>query len=152
MSQTERLLREVANLYLQAQRTTAACCDVKSQTQRMVITELGRNEPLTPLELAERLGFEKSWMGRVVGQLETEGLVAKFPNEEDGRSYLLRLTNKGLARFAHLNQILNTHADRIMDFIPSDQHENVQYALLLLRDALLAETSMIETIAVECAS
>lgn len=152
MSQTDALLREVANLYIQAQRTTAACCDVKSQTQCMVITELGRNEPLTPLELAERLGFEKSWMGRVIGQLESERLVAKFPNEEDGRSYLLRLTDKGQARFAQLNQILNTHADRLMDFIPSNQHENVQYALLLLRDALLAEANTIEMIAVECAS
>ncbi|MBI5928586.1 MAG: MarR family transcriptional regulator [Chloroflexi bacterium] len=150
MSQTDALLREVAILYTQAQRTTAACCDVKSQTQCMVITELGRHEPLTPLELAERLGFEKSWMGRVVGQLEAEGLVAKFPNQADGRSYLLRLTPAGNARFEQLNLILNAHAERLMDFIPPDQRAMVQEALLLVRDALLAEAHTLEAIASNC--
>jgi hypothetical protein len=44
---------------------------------------------------------------------------------------------------------LNTHADQIMDFIPANQHENVQHALLLLRDALL-EANTIEVIASNC--
>jgi DNA-binding MarR family transcriptional regulator len=150
MSQTDTLLREVAVLYTQAQRTTVACCDVKSQTQCMVITELGRNGTLTSIELANRLGFEKSWMSRVVSQLVQENLIAKSPNEEDGRSSLLQLTAKGLSRFEQLNQVLNTHADRIMDYIPVEYHESVQHALLLLRDALLAEAETFPSMAQEC--
>ncbi len=150
MSPTDALLREVAVLYTQAQRNTAACCDVKSQTQCMVITELGRFEPLTPIELANRLGFEKSWMSRVIAQLEKEDLVAKYPNAEDGRSFLLKLTPNGQARFKQLNLILNAHADRIMDFIPAAYHESVQQSLLLLRDALLAEADTFEAIGLAC--
>lgn len=149
MSQTDALLREVAHLYIQAQQNTIACCDVKSQTQCMVITELGRHEPLTPLVLAARLGYEKSWMGRVVGQLEAEGLVVKSPNKEDGRSYLLQLTATGRARFEQLNLVLNAHVDRIMDFISADEHENVQRALMLIRDALLVEAN---ATTLECAA
>lgn len=144
MAETDALLREVALLYTQAQRTTAACCDVKSQTQCMVITELGRHQPLTPLELSERLGFEKSWMSRVVAQLIDEDLIAKEAHPEDGRSFFLSLTPQGEARFAQLNLILNTHADRLMAALPPEQRESVQQALILLRDALLTEAETLK--------
>jgi DNA-binding MarR family transcriptional regulator len=150
MSQTDALLREVANLYTQAQRDTVACCDVKSQTQCMVITELGRNGTLTLIELANRLGFEKSWMSRVVTQLVEDNLIAKSPNEEDGRSFLLQLTDRGQARFEQLNYVLNSHVDRIMDYVPVEQHESVQQALLLLRDALLTDAGILPVAIQEC--
>ncbi len=150
MSQTDALLREVAILYTQAQRTMIACCDVKSQTQCLIITELGRYEPLTPLELADRLGFEKSWISRVVAQLVQEGLIAKSPNATDGRSFLLRLTPNGQSRFQQLNQMLNSHVDRIMELIPAEHHETVQQSLLLLRDALLAEATSMDVVIAEC--
>lgn len=151
MSQTDALMREVALLYLQAQRTTAACCDIKSQTQSQVITELGQHGAMTPLSLADRLGFEKSWMSRVVARLVDEGLIVKAPNEADGRSYLLQLTEHGAARYEHLNRVLNAHADRIMGAIPEPQREGVQQALVLLRDALLGEADSLEDLALECA-
>lgn len=150
MTHTDALLREVAVLYTRAQRTTAACCDIKSQTQCMVITELGRYGTMTPLELSERLGFEKSWMSRVIAQLEAEELVAKTPNKDDRRSYFLELTSKGSAQFEQLNQILNAHADRIMEAIPLEQRENVQQSLTLLRDALAHESDSIEDLILEC--
>lgn len=150
MSQTDALLREVAILYTQAQQTTVASCDVKSQTQCLVITELGRYEPLTPLELADRLGFEKSWMSRVVAQLVQDGLITKFPNATDGRSFLLRLTPNGQSRFQQLNQMLNSHVDRIMELIPAEYHAMVQQSLLLLREALLSEANSTEMMAAKC--
>lgn len=136
---TDALLREVARLYVQAQLNTAACCDISSQTQCKVITELGRNQPLTPQQLGDALGFEKSWMSRVINQLVNEGFIEKYPNQDDGRSYLLELTDAGQIRFSQLNETLNHHAERVMEHIPEQEREGVQHALMLLRDALRAE-------------
>jgi DNA-binding MarR family transcriptional regulator len=138
-SQTDALLREVTRLYEQAQRVTAACCDNTTHTQCLVLTEMGRSAPLTPLELGEKLGFEKSWMSRVIDRLVQDGLIAKTPNEHDGRSVLLHLTPAGEDRLRELNTTLNDHAERVMSYIPADERASVQRALLLLRDALRQE-------------
>lgn len=141
MQTTNALLREVANLYTQSQRDTIACCDIQSQTQCMVITELGRNQPMTPLHLANALGYEKSWMSRVINQLLDENWLEKLPNEDDKRSYFLQLTAEGERQLALLNNELNDHADRLMAAIPPEQQECLREALQLLREALYREVN-----------
>ena len=56
------------------------------------LSELG-NAPVNAL--AERLDIERTAMGKMVGFLERDGLVAIKPSVRDGRSRLIELTGKG---------------------------------------------------------
>jgi DNA-binding MarR family transcriptional regulator len=57
-----------------------------------VIAALG---PLTPGELARRLGMAPTTVSSWLARLEREGLVVRRPNPEDGRSQLVELTRRG---------------------------------------------------------
>jgi DNA-binding MarR family transcriptional regulator len=132
-------LREVARLYADAQRQGAACCRGTTRTQCLFITEMGWAGELTLMDLAHRLGFDKSWTSRVVDGLVAAGLVRKTPSAADRRSVRIALTPAGHQRHAELNAMLNAHAERVMQRIPAAQRAAVQHALELLCVALRAE-------------
>jgi DNA-binding MarR family transcriptional regulator len=57
-------------------------------------------------ELADRVMLSPSGLTRLVGRLERDRLVRRRPADDDGRSYLSRLTDEGLAR---LDEARSTH-------------------------------------------
>lgn len=138
---TYATLREVARLFLDAQRHGAACCRGTTRTQCVCITEIGWAGPMTLVELAQRLGFDKSWTSRVVDGLVATGLVCKTPSPDDRRSVRIALTPQGQQRHAELHAMLNAHAERVMHRIPAAHRAAVRDALELLRAALRAETA-----------
>lgn len=138
---TGALLREVARLHVQLQRTCVDYCGGTTTTQCTVLTELGRSGPVTLAELARRIGFDKSWASRAVENLVQDGLVEKVSNLQDRRTVLLSLSPSGEARLVDLNHTLNTLADQAFEYIPADQHENVHSSLELLQQALLTLTT-----------
>jgi DNA-binding MarR family transcriptional regulator len=135
------LLREVTRLYARAQRTAADCCGT-TPTQCQVITELGRTGPIALGELGRRLCLEKSWIGRAVEGLVTEGLVAKAPNPADSRSLIVRLTAAGQRRHKALNDQLEDHAGRVMSALPASDRIAVNRALRLLLSALRGDAGL----------
>lgn len=135
----DALLRDITRMYETAQRHTAACCAGTTYTQCITLTTLGRIQPVSLLGLADALGYEKSWMSRVVDRLVAEGLVAKRPDANDRRGVVVSLTDAGEQRLSALNDTLNDHAERLMQRIPPDDRAAVIHALSLLREALYAE-------------
>ncbi|GHO48762.1 MarR family winged helix-turn-helix transcriptional regulator [Ktedonospora formicarum] len=134
---TGELLREVARLHVQLQRTCAAYCGGATSTQCTVLTELGRSSPVTLAELSRRVGFDKSWTSRAVEQLVQEGLVEKVASTQDRRTVQLSLSSTGQERLADLNGTLNTLAEQAFEHIPEEQHAMVRSSLELLQQALL---------------
>ena len=51
----------------------------------------------TLVELNERFGTDLAYLSRQVKLLEKQGYVEKLPNKSDGRSFHIRLTEKGSA-------------------------------------------------------
>jgi DNA-binding MarR family transcriptional regulator len=49
----------------------------------------------TPTELAQSLGIPPTTVSRYVNRFVEEGLVERVPNATDGRSHLLRATDRG---------------------------------------------------------
>lgn len=138
---TGALLREVARLHVQLQRTCVAYCGGTTTTQCTVLTELGRSGPVTLAELSRRIGFDKSWTSRAVENLVQEGLVAKVVNPQDRRTVQISLTPSGTARLTDLNRTLNALAQQAFEYIPAEQHNSVRSALELLQKALLTLTT-----------
>ncbi len=130
------LLREVARLYVRAQRTQVACCDGASNVQCHVLTELLRADGLTQRALVERLNLDKGWISRAVDALVADGAVDKRQSERDRRSVNLSLTAAGRARAGKLERQLNGHAAALLDAIPAEHHAQVQQSLHLLLQAL----------------
>ncbi len=138
-NKTGTLIRDVARLHVRLQRQTAECCGGTTMTQCTILTEIGRNGPGTLIELAHRLGLDKSWLSRAVETLVQEELLSKVPSVLDRRTVIISLSQAGEKRFEELNQTLNNQSERVMDHVSPSERENVQRALKVLLEALQLE-------------
>ena len=63
--------------------------------QAGVLAIIALHQPVTPTQLENEMGLPGATLRERVGGLLEAGLVARAPNEDDGRSYLLSTTTKG---------------------------------------------------------
>jgi len=138
--QADSLLREVSRLFAQVQREGIACCGTTA-TQCTLLTELGRNGPMTLADLGRRVGLDKGWISRAVEALVQDGLLTKVPSAEDRRTVIIDLSPAGRARWGELNLTLNQQAERVLARLPQQQRGQVVAALELLTEALRAEAA-----------
>src|SRR6516225_3291361 len=133
------LLREVARLHVHTQREQVACCTGTTSTQCLILTEVGRNGPMTLAELGRRTSLDKGWLSRAVEMLVQQGLLTKALGDHDRRTIRIALSPGGQTRFGQLNETLDAHAERVMARIPKAEQEQVAHALALLYQSLQAE-------------
>lgn len=74
-------------------------------SQAEVIQVLQQYQPMTLLQLGERLVCENGSPSRLVKTMVNSGWVEKLPNPDDGRAVLLRLTPQTEAILPQLNEI-----------------------------------------------
>ena len=67
-----------------------------SQGQRRVLAILQERGSMQQRELQEFLGIQPGSMSELIGKLEQKGLIVRSFSEEDRRSRVLTLTEKGL--------------------------------------------------------
>jgi DNA-binding MarR family transcriptional regulator len=66
-------------------------------TQGAVLGRLDREGPLSTVELAAAERVRPQSMGQTLSELEAQGLIARQPDESDGRRTLIELTDAGRA-------------------------------------------------------
>lgn|SRR5215211_122190 len=66
-----------------------------SPTLIAALSTIEREGPLTPSELANRERVRRPTITRVAGKLAEAGLVARIPDDRDGRAARLRVTAEG---------------------------------------------------------
>ena len=130
------LLREVARLYLQLQRSCVAACGDTSSTQCFILGEVYRTGPVTQAELGRKLALDKSWTSRAVEALVQEGLLVKESAANDRRAVVISLSRAGKKRAEELDRSLNEQAEQIIARVPQKQRPGIYESLRLLRDAL----------------
>ncbi len=135
------LLREVARLHVHTQREQVAYCTGTTSTQCVILTEVGRNGPMTLADLGRRTGLDKGWLSRAVETLVQQGLLTKALGDSDRRTIRITLSKAGERRFRQLNETLDAHAQRVMARIPPAEQEQVEHALELLHQSLQAEAT-----------
>lgn len=128
-------LRQIARLHLQLQRTCVACCDGTTQTECILLTEVGRMAPVTLADLSRQTGLDKSWVSRAVEALVKDGLLDKAPGVADQRTIRITLTAAGEMRLGELHGVLNGLAAQVLAHIPAAKHGLVAEALALLEQA-----------------
>lgn len=92
---------------------------------------------LSPIELSKKAEVTKGTMTGLIAGLENQGLVEKQTNESDKRSYLVKLSSKGLKL---LNDILPEHyklIGEIMSVLDDDQLKEMSSSLNLISKKLV---------------
>ncbi len=72
--------------------------------QVRIIYELAHDETLAAADLAARLGTDRGYLSRMLGELETRGLIRKTPDPANARRLVLTLTPDGRETFARLDR------------------------------------------------
>ena len=80
-------------------------------------------EPIALRELAERMGCAKSNASTLVDRLQTQGLVRRFPDPEDGRSVLLELTTEGMQIYATGVQLAAEAEPRLLSALSQTERQ-----------------------------
>jgi DNA-binding MarR family transcriptional regulator/GNAT superfamily N-acetyltransferase len=92
--------------------------------------------------LRSRLGVDSGQLSRMLRALESEGLVTVTPSESDGRVKVARLTEKGLAERALLDQRSDELAASILD--PLDDEQRAELVGAMRTVERLIATSLVE--------
>ncbi|GLR65493.1 hypothetical protein GCM10010909_01710 [Acidocella aquatica] len=88
------LIQQLARLMATDYHTRVAATGV-APAQAYVLRELWRNEPLSQVEISERLDIGKATVGQSLKRLERAGFIERRRNPEDGRVIMVHLTEKG---------------------------------------------------------
>jgi MarR family transcriptional regulator for hemolysin len=69
-------------------------------------------------ELADRIGVEQPTLGRVLRDLESEGLITRSTGDDDRRAKVIRLTTAATPLMRQINRIQTAVRKRLLEGIP----------------------------------
>jgi DNA-binding MarR family transcriptional regulator len=103
--------------------------DGLTRTQLSVLGTLGRHHSLGIGELADLEGLNPTMLSRVVGKLESAGLLDRSPDPADGRVVRVRITAAGTALHEQLRDARTTLFTEILSQLVREDAELLLRAL-----------------------
>ena len=100
------------------------------------LTEIAREGQLLQNDLVQRLNLAKSSVSRLVEKLVERGWIVRERSPDDGRAWLLALTEAGESVAASLAQTREAKFLQVLNHIPPTERESVQQALDILIQAM----------------
>ena len=97
-------LRKASRRISQLYDTALAPSGVKT-TQRAILAQIGRSEPVTVGALAEALVMDSGALAHTLKPLERDGLLAVAVDPADRRNRLISLTQQGRAKLAETDAL-----------------------------------------------
>ena len=107
--------------------------------QWRLIAVLGEDGPLTQQALCARTVMDKVSISRTVAALNERGLIARTPNETDGRSHRVGLTAEGQSLYAEVAPSALAYETQLLESFGANE---VQTAHDLLRRLEAAATAL----------
>jgi MarR family transcriptional regulator, 2-MHQ and catechol-resistance regulon repressor len=104
-----------------------------SPTQFDVIATLGNTQGMTCGELGEKTLITKGTLTGVLDRLTEKQLLDRKINAEDGRSVLVKLTNKGQKLFEEIFPQHIAYLSPIFENFTEADHKNLEQALKKLK-------------------
>ncbi|ODT72664.1 MAG: MarR family transcriptional regulator [Pelagibacterium sp. SCN 63-23] len=104
-----------------------------------VLFALPDGAALSQKELARRAAVEQPTMTATLNRMERDGFIARRANPADGRSMLVSLTEKAMARIDIVNQVVSTI--NLQALAPLDPEERICFLALLRRVIAALEAS-----------
>ncbi len=102
-----------------------------TMTQFDIVATLGNQPPMTCKELGEKTLVSKGTMTGVLERLIAKGLIKKYVNVDDGRSYKIGLTKAGEKLF---KKIFPDHVKYLAKAMDGLSKKELQQIVLVLRN------------------
>ncbi|WP_100489254.1 MarR family winged helix-turn-helix transcriptional regulator [Sporolactobacillus pectinivorans] len=116
------------------------CCSTEeyniSLVQSHILYEVDRRPGQSIQTISETLGMEMSTFSRQIQTLVKMGLMKKSPSPEDGRVFVLRLTEEGKGVAGQIDQQMNTFLDDVFSHMSSFEKETVIRSIRLLNASM----------------
>jgi DNA-binding MarR family transcriptional regulator len=100
-------------------------------TQFDIVATLGNQPPMTCKELGEKTLVSKGTMTGVLERLEAKGLIEKFVNDGDGRSYRIGLSKSGDRLF---RKVFPEHVEYLGKAFGRLSKKEIEQAVAVLRN------------------
>jgi len=139
VDQGNETLRELVRVLIKnlgiLEKSDAICCGV-TITQCHAIAEIGLKGKVSLVDLAERLGVDKSTMSRTVNNLVEADLADRHLDAENRRYVIIQLTPKGRGVYQRIEESMSHYFRSIVGSIPAEKREQVLESMALLIDAV----------------
>lgn len=86
-----------------------------SLTEVRILFEIANSDDPTAAKLSRELGLDAGYLSRILARFEEQGLTERIRSEQDGRQFLIRLTQKGIDLFSLLDQRSRDEAAEILN-------------------------------------
>lgn len=100
-----------------------------SVTEARIFFEIHENEGCNAAHIAERMNIDKSYLSRIIKGHEKNGYIRREKAAEDGRSFLLYLTESGKARAENFIQKSNDEIGAIIRSLSDQEHRQLSDAI-----------------------
>ena len=90
-----------------------------------ILAAVYKNEDASQSELADILDIRPQSLTRVLLTLEKEGHITRQRSEDDRRSLIVKITEKGIRRYEELSKIRGDRAKRVFDCLDADQKKQL---------------------------
>ncbi len=105
-----------------------------SATMTAALATVDKHGPLTPSELATRERIQRPTATRLIGRLESDGLIVRTQDPADGRSFLITTSGAGRALLRDNRTRKDAYlAHRLRALTPADRETLERAAVLLER-------------------
>jgi DNA-binding MarR family transcriptional regulator/GNAT superfamily N-acetyltransferase len=84
---------------------------------------------IAPKAVAAQTGLDAGYLSRILKRFEAEGLVARAPSPEDGRSVRLRLTDPGRTAYDDLRRVAEGAVEGMIGNLSADQRAALTEAM-----------------------
>jgi len=100
-------------------------------TQFDIVATLGNQPPMTCKELGDKTLVSKGTMTGVLERLEAKGLIEKFMNADDGRSYKIGLSKSGDKLF---KKVFPEHVEYLGKAFGKLSKKEIEQAVTVLKE------------------
>ena len=107
-----------------------------SLTEVRVLYELAHRERPVASELGKDLGLDPGYLSRILSNFKTKGFIDSKPSEQDGRQSILRLTKRGKAAFAPLNDRARDEIGILLGALSDSEQIHLVRAMGSIRELL----------------
>jgi DNA-binding MarR family transcriptional regulator len=105
-------------------------------SQTAALATIERHGPLSPSELAERERIKRPTATRIVGHLESAGLIERVRDPEDGRASILTITADGRSLLRRLRARKTAYLAKRLDGLDEVDRRTLERAAELLEGML----------------
>ncbi len=109
--------------------------------QWRALAEIYRTEGLAQVSLAAALDVDQMTVSGIVSRLEKRGLIDRYPDPNDSRAKLAKLTPAGLALVTNAKNVGRALYENALDGLSPADRETMAAQLRLIRDNLNSMTT-----------